>query len=125
MKMFKGYSCLAHLDLLVRYDEAGVYPFVKVKDQVAEILKLAIADGKGIEINTSSWKYGLADTQPSRDILRLYKDLGGRIITIGSDAHVTKYIGDHVKEAQAILRDEIGMKEICTFDRMVPVFHKL
>lgn len=125
MKVFKHYSVLAHLDLLVRYDKAGRYPFDNVRDLVAEILKQAIADGKGIEVNTSSWHYGLSDTQPSRDILHLYKDLGGRIITVGSDAHQTSYLADHIKDAYAILRDEIGFKEIATFEHMQPVFHEL
>ena len=124
-KMFSHYSVLAHLDLLTRYDPAGIYPFENVKDIVAEILKLAIANGKGIEINTSSWHYGLPDTQPSRAILKLYRDLGGRIVTIGSDAHSTKYLGDHVRDACRILKDEIGIDEICTYDHMKPVFHKI
>ncbi|MBQ4305320.1 MAG: histidinol-phosphatase HisJ family protein [Lachnospiraceae bacterium] len=124
IRKFKNYSVLAHLDLIVRYDREGVYPFSRVKDIVAQILKTAIADGKGIELNTSSWHYGLADTQPSKEILRLYRDLGGRILTIGSDAHTTRYLGDHIKEAQQILK-EIGFTEVCTFDRMEPVFHRL
>lgn len=124
-KVFKDYSVLAHLDLIVRYDKNGVYPFEKVKDMIAEILKLAIADGKGIELNTSSWKYGLKDTQPSRDILRLYKDLGGKIITVGSDAHVSRMLADHLDEGYRILKEEIGFKEICTFDKMAPTFHAL
>ncbi|MCF0114423.1 MAG: histidinol-phosphatase HisJ family protein, partial [Erysipelotrichaceae bacterium] len=86
-QVFKDYSCLAHLDLLVRYDPEGIYPFEKVEAMVAEILRQAIRDNKGIELNTSSWRYGLSDTQPSKAILKLYKDLGGKIITIGSDAH--------------------------------------
>ena len=125
MKNFKHYSVLAHLNLISRYDKQGKYPFAAVRDMVAEILKMAIADGKGIELNTSSWHYGLDDTMPARDILRLYKDLGGRIITIGSDAHSTKYLADHLEDARAILRDEIGMKEIYTFEKMEPVRHKL
>ena len=124
-KVFKHYSVLAHLDLLVRYDLQGIYPFENVKDMIAEILKLAIADGKGIEVNTSSWHYGLADTQPSRAILKLYKDLGGKIVTIGSDAHNTKFLADHLKDAMQILKEEIGIQEICTFDHMVPSFHAL
>ena len=124
IRKFKNYSVLAHLDLIVRYDREGVYPFSRVKDIVAQILQTAIADGKGIELNTSSWHYGLADTQPSKEILRLYRDLGGRILTIGSDAHSTRYLGDHIKEAQQILK-EIGFTEVCTFDRMEPVFHRL
>ncbi|MBR4471603.1 MAG: histidinol-phosphatase HisJ family protein [Erysipelotrichaceae bacterium] len=124
-KVYKDYSVLAHLDMLIRYDLNGVYPFEKVKDIIAEILKQAIRDDKGIEINTSSWHYGLKDTTPSRDILRLYKDLGGRIITIGSDAHNTAYLGDHVVDAQRILKEEIGLDEVCTFEHMVPIFHRI
>ena len=124
IRKFKHYSVLAHLDLIIRYDKNGVYPFSEVKDLIAEILKTAIEDGKGIEINTSCWHYGLADTQPSRDILRLYHDLGGRILTIGSDAHTTRYLADHIRDAQQILR-EIGFREICTFEGMEPEFHNL
>ncbi len=124
IRKFKNYSVLAHLDLIVRYDREGVYPFSRVKDIVAQILQTAIADGKGIELNTSSWHYSLADTQPSKEILCLYRDLGGQILTIGSDAHTTRYLGDHIREAQQILK-EIGFTRICTFDRMEPVFHSL
>ena len=113
------------LEEICRYDRKGIYPFEKVKDLIAKILTQAIRDGKGIELNTSSWKYGLPDTQPSRDILRLYKDLGGRIITVGSDAHTASRMGDHLEEAYRILRDEIGFTQICTFDKMEPVFHPL
>ena len=125
MKQFRHYNVLAHLDLIVRYDKNGVYPFEEVKDIIAEILKTVIADGKGIELNTSSWHYGLKDTQPSRAILKLYKDLGGKIITVGSDAHSTKYLADHIKDAYHILKDEIGFEEICTFKHMSPSFYKL
>ena len=124
-QQFKHYSVLAHLDLLARYDQCGPYPFEKERDLYAEILRQAIADGKGIEMNTSSWHYGLSDTTPSRDILRLYKDLGGTIVSMGSDAHSTKYLGDHMKDAQDILKNEIGIDAICTFDKMVPTFHKI
>ena len=125
MKAFKDYTVLAHVNLITRYDKQGRYPFAAIRGMLAEILKLAIADGKGIELNTSSWHYGLDDTMPSRDILRLYKDLGGKIITIGSDAHSTKYLADHLEDARAILRDEIGMEEVYTFRKMNPVGHKL
>jgi histidinol-phosphatase (PHP family) len=125
IREFKHYSILAHLDLIVRYDKNGVYPFSEVEDIIAEILKQAIKDDKGIEVNTSSWHYGLKDTQPSRAILELYKDLGGKIITVGSDAHTTKYLADHVKDAYKILKDEIGFEEICTFKHMSPSFYKL
>jgi len=124
MKIYKDYNVLSHLDLIVRYDPQGRYPFDKVEDQVSEILKLAISDGKGIEINTSSWHYGLDDTMPSRQILKLYKDLGGKIITIGSDGHTTRYVGDHFEDAVSILK-EIGFTHIAGFTKMKPQLHEI
>ena len=103
---------------------AGVYPFAKVREIIAEILKAAINDGKGIELNTSSWRYGLKDTQPSREILRLYHDLGGEILTLGSDAHSPEFIGANMDEAREILRS-IGFRVFCTFEGMTPDFHAL
>lgn len=125
VKRYKDYSVLAHMDLIVRYDKQGRYPFENVRDKVAEILKIVIADGKGIEVNTSSYQYGLDDLQPSRDLLKLYKDLGGKILTVGSDAHSCKYLANHIREVYGILRDELDFSQICTYEKMVPVFHEL
>lgn len=125
MQQYKDYQVLAHLDLIARYDHAGVYPFEKLREPIAEILRLAIRDGKGIELNTSSWRYKLKDSQPSRAILRLYRDLGGKILTIGSDAHNPAQLGAHYDDAVSILRDEIGFTEIYTFDHQQPQGHKL
>ena len=61
---------------------------------------------------------------PSRRLLELYHDLGGRIITIGSDAHDPARLADMIPETQKLLK-EIGFREICTFEHMQPVFHRL
>ena len=124
MEAYKDYSVLGHLDLAVRYDEEGEYPFEKVRDIVAAILKKAIRDDKGIELNTSSHRYGLGDLTPSRKILSLYRDLGGRIITIGSDSHKREHLGAYIDEGMAELR-KLGYREFCTFEGMEPVFHPL
>lgn len=124
MREYKDYSVLGHLDMITRYDPAGYYPFEKVKDIVAEILQQAIRDGKGIEVNTSSHRYGLSDLTPSRDILRLYKDLGGTMLTIGSDAHKPEHLAAYIKETAAELKD-MGFSSICTFQQMKPIFHAL
>lgn len=121
---YKDYSVLGHLDLITRYDEAGIYPFERVRDQIEQILRQVIADGRGIEVNTSYHRYGLPDSMPSRDILRLYRELGGEVITIGSDSHKREHLGAYIGEAQQLLR-ELGYTQFCTFDQMQPVFHKL
>ena len=92
---YQNYSVLGHLDLITRYDENGIYPFEKVEPIVSEILKTAIKDGKGIELNTSYHRYGLDDTTPSVKILKLYHELGGDIITIGSDSHKPEHLGKY------------------------------
>lgn len=124
VKVYKNYSVLGHMDLIVRYDEAGVYPFEKVRPLIEKILKIVIADGKGIEINTSSRRYGLADSTPSEAILSLYRKLGGRIITIGSDSHKPEHLGAYFREAKDYLKS-LGYKQFCTFEKMQPVFHNL
>lgn len=124
MQEYKDYSVLAHLDMIKRYDPCGTYPDRKIMPLVEKILRQAVKDGKGIEVNTSSFRYGLPDLTPSRAILELYRDLGGRILTIGSDAHETAHLGDHIPEVRRILR-EMGFREFCTFKRMEPVFHPI
>lgn len=122
---FEHYSVLAHLDVMRRYDPAGEYPFEKNRDIVAEILRTAIGKGKGMELNTASWRYKLDDIQPRRAVWRLYRDLGGEIVTIGSDGHRPERVGGNFAEARAILRDELGFRYFCTFERMKPTFHAL
>lgn len=124
IKEYKDYSVLGHLDLIARYDEADYYPFDNIKEIVSEILKIVIEDGKGIEINTSSHRYGLKDLTPSRDILKLYKDLGGTIITIGSDSHKKEHLGAYIKETKEELK-KLGFEYYCTFEKMKPIYHQL
>lgn len=110
--------------MISRYDPNGPIPFNEIKDILTDIFKVIIPKGKGIEINTSSWHYGLSDTTPSKDILKLYRSLGGKIITIGSDAHKPEYIGDHFKEAIDVLK-ELGFTEVFTFENHRPILHKI
>lgn len=124
IKEYKDYSVLGHLDLLSRYDLNGIYPFEKVKDIITEILKIVIQDGKGIEVNTSSYYYKLNDLTPSMNILKLYYELGGKIITIGSDSHKKIQLGSYIDEVKEILKN-IGFKYYCTYENMKPIFHKL
>lgn len=124
IKEYKGYSVLGHLDMIKRYDKYGDYPDEKIVEYVEPILKQVIADGKGIELNTSSFKYGLKDLMPSRKILKLYRELGGRILTIGSDTHETGHLADQIMEVRKELKT-MGFEEFCTFEQMEPGFHRL
>lgn len=123
VRRYRHYSVLAHPDLIARYDSAGPWPFEKLRPILTEILKTVIADGKGIEVNTSCHRYGLKDLTPSRDILRLYRELGGTVLTIGSDSHKKEHLGAFIRETMDELK-EMGFEQFCTFEGMKPVFQR-
>ncbi|MCM3740494.1 histidinol-phosphatase HisJ family protein [Oceanobacillus luteolus] len=117
---FKEFSVLGHLDLVKRYTKE------KSKNNFHHIIKEIFAEiipaGKGIEVNTSGYRYGLESGMPSLDILKLYKDCGGEIITLGSDSHVVDTLAVEFPLAIAHLK-EAGFKYICTFTDGKPEFH--
>ena len=119
--MYKNYDVLGHLNAIDRYTDSyapeDVYmPFVD------EILKLAISDGKGIEINTSAFRYGISDRgTPSQAILNRFKELGGEIVTIGSDAHECVDVGTYLSEGAEMLRAS-GINQIAVFKNRIPTF---
>ncbi len=119
---FEHWSVLAHLDLIKRYDPAGTLDFPANRDLVAATLEHVIAQGKGIELNTSSVRYGLADSQPAREILELYRDLGGTILTLGSDSHTPEHLGAYLRHYQKYLAS-LGFEGFCTYNKMAPTFH--
>lgn len=124
VQVFHNFSVLAHMDLLRRYDACGEYPFEKSKDIIEEIFHTLIENGKGIEINTSSFRYNLKDLCPSTGILEFYKELGGDIITLGSDSHCENHLGKNLDYVREILKN-MGYKYFTTFDKMQPYFHEL
>ena len=124
IQVYNDYSVLGHLDLIRRYDDFGEMPFEHNKEIIEEILLHLISNNKGIELNTSSFRYKLNDLMPSVDILKFYKDLKGEIITIGSDAHYVEHLGYKIKDMKEFLKS-IGFSYFCTFDKMIPTYHKL
>lgn len=124
VRHYQNYSVLGHLDLVLRYDKQGIYPFHYVKHYVEEILAEVIKNGKGVEINTSSHRYGVADSTPSKKILSMYHEMGGEILTLGSDSHAPAHLGTYMEESKKLLK-EIGFRSFCTYEKMQPVFHEL
>lgn len=120
VKHFKDYDILGHIDLVKRYtQEKSKNDF---HDLLQQIFNQIIPDGKGIELNTSGFRYGLNSGMPSTDILKLYKACGGEIITLGSDSHIASTVAYRFKESLELLRD-IGFTYITTFSERKPSFH--
>jgi len=117
------FHVLGHLMLPLRYLQRRfgvILPPESWMDRIEEALRLLIQSGKGLEINTGTGTIHL----PSEEVLRLYRRLGGEIVTIGSDAHKPEHIGAGIREAQELLR-RCGWQYFATFEGGKPVFHHL
>lgn len=126
LKVFSNFDVYGHLDYVVRYGPSKDenYSYEQYQDIFDAILKKLIADGKGIEINTAGLSKGLRGCNPCTAVIRRYKELGGEIITVGSDAHTPNQIAAHFEKAAAILT-ECGFRYYCTFEKRSASFHKL
>ena len=92
------------------------------REIIDEILRLLVKKGKGLEMNTSGVDR-CGDFLPSADIFRRFRELGGEIVTVGSDAHRCDRVGQYSGYACEILKDIFGY--VCTFENRRPVFHNL
>lgn len=126
IQVCRNFDVYGHLDYVVRYapDKDKFYNWLDYSDLLDLILKQLILNGKGIEVNTSGLKSGLAYPNPCLGILKRYRELGGEILTIGSDAHKPEHVGYSFDTVPALLL-EAGFKYYTTFSKRVPAFHKL
>ena len=126
VKRNSDFDVLGHMDYVVRYGKAGVlgYSYRAYADIVDEILKYIIEHGKGIEFNTSGYKYGLGFGHPHPDILKRYRELGGEIITVGSDGHKPEHIAYDFHKVSDILR-ACGFENYTEFKQRKPIFRQL
>lgn len=126
IKKFSNFDVLGHLDYVVRYGKTmdKEYSYAKYKDILDKILEVLIEKGKGLEINTGGFKKGMRDLHPCIDILKRYREMGGEIITIGSDSHTTEHISVHFGRAYDVLK-ECGFGYYTVFEKRVAEFKKL
>jgi histidinol-phosphatase (PHP family) len=118
---YSDIDVLGHLDLMKRYalNTHGNYDFKDYEDIITQILVEAINRGIGIEVNTSGLRTSLNEAFPKIEVLKLYKELGGEILTIGSDSHNRNDVG-HDFNAVVKMLMEIGFKYIYTYDKRKP-----
>jgi histidinol-phosphatase (PHP family) len=124
VKNTTDYSVLAHMDVIKRYDQDGILDDEACIDLIEAILVEVIKQGKGLEVNTSSFRYGMHDLTPSKRILSLYRSLGGTILTLGSDSHKIDQLAQHMDRVRQELKD-LGFTQFCTYDRLKPIIHSL
>ncbi len=126
LKAFNNFDVYGHLDYVVRYGKTkdADYSYNKYKDILDNILEFLLEKEKGLEINTGAIRHGLRELNPCTDIIKRYRQLGGEIITIGSDAHTPDFLANGFDRAAEIL-SECGFKYYTTFEKRMPEFHRI
>lgn len=116
------YDCVGHIGYIAKCNhyEENSFPYELFPELLDEILLRIIKNEKGIEVNTSGLKRA-GHLLPHPSIISRYYELGGRIITVGSDAHRPEQVGGNIREAMKIIKDS-GFKEITLFCNRVPQF---
>ena len=123
IQLYSDYDSLGHLDYIVRYgrNREKEYSYEKFKEQIDFILKFLIENGKGLEVNTAGLKYGLPFAHPHPDIIKRYVELGGEIVTLGSDAHKPEHVAYDFEKVKPLLQ-ECGVKYLTKFKSRKPFF---
>lgn len=108
---------LGHLDLVKRFgvrQYGPLEPFA-FEEELREILRAAAHNGTGLEINTSGLRQSPGEPYPALSVLRWFRESGGEIVTVGSDAHHARDLGSGIAPALAMAQ-EAGFQAIATFE---------
>lgn len=125
IRVHSGFDVLAHLTYISKspcHPSSRPVPYEAHRDIIDEILRVLADQGKGLELNTSGMDR-CGGFLPTEDYFRRFKELGGEIVTIGSDAHRRDRVGQYADIACEALKDIFGY--VCTFEERRPIFHKL
>ena len=125
VKTHSDFDVLGHLTYVCRSSHnpsSEPLLYADYRELCDAIIKELIAKGKGMEINTSGVNQrGIL--LPTADIMRRFRELGGEIVTVGSDAHTADRVGQHIDKALEMAKEVFGY--VCTFCDRKPIFHRL
>ncbi|NLN55255.1 MAG: histidinol-phosphatase HisJ family protein [Clostridiales bacterium] len=120
---------LAHITYPYRYfkrhsRENLINLFEKGREYFEPILRKIIKKGIALEVNTSGLWQDTGISFPHNDLIMFYKELGGKMVTVGSDAHYPGDLAKCIPQTYSVLKD-LGFETVITFRERKPVFHKL
>ncbi len=125
VKKHRNFDVLGHIN----YACKSVYNPTKkplkygdYSDICDEIMKTLAENGIGMEINTSGVDR-VGEMLPNCDYIKRFRELGGEIITVGSDSHDGKRMGQYISEALEVAKDVFGY--VNTFENRRIKYNKL
>lgn len=118
-----------HLDYIIRYvptadGKKTDYSYEEYRVLLDEALRTILECQKGIEVNTAGLKYGLGYAHPKAEVLKRYRELGGELITIGSDAHKPEHLCYDFQLIPEYLKS-LGFQYYAVFRNGKPEYEKL
>ena len=110
---FDGIDTLAHITYIHRYVKASGndVDLSRYYSDFDKLYKILIKNNTGLEINTSTLWKGYGFSMPNEELIKLYYECGGRLITVGSEAHFSENVGGCIEDAYATLKS-IGFKTV-------------
>lgn len=127
MVRFGGFDSLAHITYPLRYISGRSKIAVDLNEystQIDAILKTLIEKNLAMEVNSSGLRQEIGKTLPDKNLIMRYKELGGKYVTVGSDAHCTKDMASGIEQTYSILK-ECGFKYYTVFEKRVPILIEL
>lgn len=125
---FTDFDVLGHIDYISRYVPKGdhTYSYERYNELIDAILEQLIRHDKGLDLNSKVLAYTDMNLLPNPcpEIIKRFKDMGGKIITFGSDAHTPDRVATHFEDMVDIVRS-CGFTEYYTFKKRIPTAHKL
>ena len=125
VRVHEDYDVLGHLTYIAKCGANPRHELIRYEDHKSimdEIMRELVKREKGMEVNTSGIDR-CGGPLPTMDYFRRFYELGGRIVTVGSDAHDTARAGQYTHEMTAELKKIFGY--VCTFEDRKPIFHEL
>ncbi len=122
-----NFDVVAHLTYPLRYfySQSGLsFDLNNYKNQIDEILSLTAKKEKALEINTAGLRQPLKKLQPEVDIIKRFRELGGKMVTAGSDAHFAEHLAADIDKAYTAAL-QAGFEHITFFQRRTPMMMKI
>ncbi len=116
IRSFSGFNTLGHLDYVVRYgpNRNRYFSYREYADYIDPILEHIIQKDIALEVNSAGYRKGLGGPNPCRDIILRYKEMGGELVTVGSDAHTLQSLCSDFGRVEELLL-ECGIKYHAVF----------
>lgn len=123
---FETFDMVGHFEYIIRYAHYAdrSIRYADHSDVFDSILKELIRQGRGFEVNTGTYRDPAATAEYDFDVLKRYRQLGGELICIGSDAHRIDHIGLRFDYFAQMIRDA-GFKYTVHYEDRKPVYDKL